>query len=102
MGSTFTAITKKAGDWWIGWIEEVPGVNAQEATKEELISSLREILFEALEYNRSEQFFGFIQIEWFPPSRLRKQPAMRRRRSRSLLFIRQESFPVSHPPEGHA
>ena len=54
MGSTFTAITKKAGDWWIGWIEEVPGVNAQGATKEELISSLREILSEALEYNRSE------------------------------------------------
>jgi predicted RNase H-like HicB family nuclease len=54
MSSTFTAITKKEGDWWIGWIEEVPGVNAQEATKEELISSLREILAEALEFNRSE------------------------------------------------
>jgi predicted RNase H-like HicB family nuclease len=54
MGSTFTAITKKDGDWWIGWIAEVPGVNAQEATKEELISSLREILAEALEFNRSE------------------------------------------------
>ena len=54
MGSTFTAITKKDCDWWIGWIAEVPGVNAQEATKEELISSLREILSEALEYNRSE------------------------------------------------
>ena len=53
MGSTFTAITKKDGDWWIGWIEEVPGVNAQRG-KEELISSLREILSEALDYNRSE------------------------------------------------
>ncbi len=54
MRSTFTAITKKDGDWWVGWIEEVPGVNAQESTKEELISSLREILSEALEFNRSE------------------------------------------------
>lgn len=54
MTSTFTAITKKDGDWWIGWIEEVPGVNAQEKTKEDLISSLREILSEALEFNRSE------------------------------------------------
>jgi len=54
MTSTFTAITKKDGDWWIGWIEEVPGVNAQEETKEELISSLREILSQALEFNRSE------------------------------------------------
>jgi len=54
MLSTFTAITKKDGDWWIGWIEEVPGVNAQEETKEKLIASLREILSEALEFNRSE------------------------------------------------
>lgn len=52
--STFTAITKKDGEWWIGWIEELPGVNAQEKTKEKLISSLKEILSEALEFNRSE------------------------------------------------
>jgi predicted RNase H-like HicB family nuclease len=54
MASTYTAITKKVGDWWIGWIEEVPGVNAQEETKEKLISSLKEILMETLEFNRSE------------------------------------------------
>ena len=54
MTSTFTAITKKDGDWWIGWIEEVPGVNAQEKTKEELLASLKEILVEALEFNRAE------------------------------------------------
>ena len=54
MKSTFTAITKRDGDWWIGWIEEVPGVNAQEKSKEELIASLKEILAEALEFNRSE------------------------------------------------
>jgi len=54
MNSTFTAITKKDGDWWVGWIEEVPGVNAQGKTKEELMSSLREILSEALVFNRAE------------------------------------------------
>ena len=54
MNSAFTAIVKKDGDWWIGWIEEVPGVNAQEETKEKLLSSLKEILHEALEFNRSE------------------------------------------------
>ena len=54
MNSTFTAITKKDGDWWIGWIEEVPGVNAQEKTKDELLASLKEILVEALEFNRAE------------------------------------------------
>jgi len=54
MTSTYTAIIKRDADWWIGWIEEVPGVNAQEATKEELLASLREILREALEFNRAE------------------------------------------------
>jgi predicted RNase H-like HicB family nuclease len=56
--STFTAITKKDGDWWIGWIEEVPGVNAQEETKEKLISSLREILPEALEFRALASLAG--------------------------------------------
>ena len=51
---TFTAIIRKDGPWWIGWIEEVSGVNAQEETKEQLLSSLREILSEALEFNRAE------------------------------------------------
>ena len=54
MNSSYTAIVKKDGDWWIGWIEEVPGVNAQGDTKEKLLSSLKEILREALEFNRSE------------------------------------------------
>ena len=54
MKSTYTAIVKKSGDWWIGWIEEVPGVNAQERTKEELLAALREVLKEALEFNRRE------------------------------------------------
>jgi predicted RNase H-like HicB family nuclease len=54
MTSTYTALVKQDGDWWIGWIEEVPGVNAQERTKEELMASLREILREALDFNREE------------------------------------------------
>ena len=40
--------------WWIGWVEEVPGVNAQERSREELLASLRAILAEALEFNRNE------------------------------------------------
>ena len=54
MKSTYTAIVKLRGEWWIGWIEEVPGVNAQERTKEELMVSLRNVLKEALEFNRDE------------------------------------------------
>jgi predicted RNase H-like HicB family nuclease len=53
MGS-YTAIIKRDGDWWIGWVEEVPGVNAQERSREELVTSLRVILAEALDFNRKE------------------------------------------------
>jgi predicted RNase H-like HicB family nuclease len=50
----YTAVTKHLDDWWIGWIEEVPGVNCQERTYDELLESLRITLREALEYNRQE------------------------------------------------
>jgi len=54
MKNTYTAVMKQNGDWWIGWIEEVPGVNCQERTKEELLESLRRTLREALEFNRED------------------------------------------------
>ena len=54
MPNTYTAVTKQDGDYWIGWIEEVPGVNCQESTHEKLMSSLRETLAEALEMNRND------------------------------------------------
>ena len=54
MANTYTAITKQDGQWWIGWIEEVPGVNCQEKTREELLESLKSTLKEALEFNRRE------------------------------------------------
>ncbi len=53
MPNTYTAVTKRDGDWWIGWIQEVPGVNCQERTREELLDSLREVLLEALAFNRA-------------------------------------------------
>jgi len=37
----FRAVIKKSGDWWIGWLVDLPGVNAQERTKEKLLESLR-------------------------------------------------------------
>jgi predicted RNase H-like HicB family nuclease len=52
MKETYTALIKQMDNWWIGWIEEIPGVNCQEATKEELLESLRLTLQEALEFNR--------------------------------------------------
>ncbi len=36
----YRTIIKKTGDWWIGWLVDLPGVNAQERTREKLIESL--------------------------------------------------------------
>ncbi len=54
MNKQYTAVIKKDGDWWIGWIEEVPGVNCQEPTREELLETLKITLREALEFNRED------------------------------------------------
>ena len=50
----YTAVIKQDGDWWIGWIEEVPGVNCQEATYEELRETLKVTLEEILAVNDPE------------------------------------------------
>ena len=47
--TTYTATIGRDGQWWIGWIEEVPGVNCQEASREELLDSLTISLREMLE-----------------------------------------------------
>lgn len=52
--ATYTAIIQRDGKWWIGWIEEIPGVNSQGDTREELMENLRSALSEMLEMNRSE------------------------------------------------
>jgi predicted RNase H-like HicB family nuclease len=52
------AVIKQKDDWWYGWLVDIPGVNAQEHTKEELIESLiegaKEMLILNLEENSSE------------------------------------------------
>ena len=54
MEQHYTAVIKEDGGWWIGWIEEVPGVNCQERTREALLDCLRVTLKEALDLNRQE------------------------------------------------
>ena len=51
MNQTYTALIQQRGDWWIGWIEEIPGVNCQERTRKELLETLRITFLEALEFN---------------------------------------------------
>ncbi|MCB9934415.1 MAG: type II toxin-antitoxin system HicB family antitoxin [Planctomycetes bacterium] len=54
MSQTYTAVIKQDDSWWIGWIEEIPGVNSQGKSREELIENLRSALQEALDFNREE------------------------------------------------
>ncbi len=48
----FTAVYKKAGRWYLGWVEEIPGVNTQGKTLKEVRENLREALLLVLETNR--------------------------------------------------
>ena len=47
-----TAIVKRSDKWWIGWIQEAPGVTCQERTREELMDTLAITLAEILEIRR--------------------------------------------------
>jgi predicted RNase H-like HicB family nuclease len=63
MENTYTAILRQEDDWWIGWVEEVPGVNCQERTREELLVSLREGLRDILDLNREAARKGVAEDE---------------------------------------
>ena len=54
MTAGYKAVIQQDGEWWIGWIEEIPGVNSQGRTREELLENLRDALDEALEMNRAD------------------------------------------------
>lgn len=48
----FTAVIKKDRKYFIGWIEEIPGVNTQGKTKKEILNNLSEALSLVLETNK--------------------------------------------------
>jgi len=48
----FTAVYRKSGKWYLGWVEEIPGVNTQGRTLREAKENLREALLLILETNR--------------------------------------------------
>ena len=52
MNKQFTAIYKKSGKWYLGWVEEISGVNTQGKTLKEVKENLKEALFLVLENNR--------------------------------------------------
>jgi len=54
MKNEYTAVIQQDGRWWVGWLEEIPGVNSQGETRDELMENLHSALVEALEMNRNE------------------------------------------------
>jgi len=53
MKQKFTAVYKKSGKWYIGWIEEIPGVNTQGRTLKEVKENLKEAILLVVETNRT-------------------------------------------------
>jgi predicted RNase H-like HicB family nuclease len=54
MSASYTALIQRDGPWWIGWVQEIPGVNSQGATRDELLENLHSALHEAIEMNRQD------------------------------------------------
>ena len=54
MQQNYTAVIQQSDGWWIGWVEEIPGVNCQERTRDALIATLEITLRETIAYNREE------------------------------------------------
>jgi|GEM_PF-717221 len=51
MSSSLTPVVKQEGSWWIGWYEEIPGLNCQGRSHEELLENMRSALREATNLN---------------------------------------------------
>ena len=54
MSNKYTAVVRQDGDWWIGWIEEIPGINSQGKTREDLVQNLQSALEESIDMNRRD------------------------------------------------
>jgi len=48
----FTAVYKKSGKWYLGWVEEIPGVNTQGKTLKETKENLKEALLLIFSVNK--------------------------------------------------
>ncbi len=48
----FTAVYERDGEWWIAYVEELPGANTQGATLDEARENLKEAVSLLLEANR--------------------------------------------------
>ena len=53
MRREFTAVIEKKGRWYVGTVEEIPGVNTQGRTLAEVRRNLKEAISLIVEANRS-------------------------------------------------
>ncbi|MBI2444309.1 MAG: type II toxin-antitoxin system HicB family antitoxin [Candidatus Magasanikbacteria bacterium] len=53
MKQQFTAIYQKRGKWYVGWVEEITGVNSQGKTLKEVRANLQEALSLIITVNRA-------------------------------------------------
>jgi len=52
MQREFTSVIEKRGNWYIGYVEELPGVNTQGKTLKEVRENLKEALCLIIQANR--------------------------------------------------
>jgi len=52
MENKFTAVFEQVNEWWIGYVEELPGANTQGKTLEETRENLKEAVQLIIEANR--------------------------------------------------
>lgn len=64
----YTAVYKKQGKWFLGWVEEIPGVNTQGRTLKEAKENLKEALGLVLDVNRA------MLRQDLPPGRTIREP----------------------------
>ena len=67
MKGEFTAVFKKQGNWYVAYVEEVPGANTQGRTLKEARENLKEALVLILEANRA------LAVKKQPHMRVRKE-----------------------------
>lgn len=59
----FTPVFDHEGDWWIGYVEELPGANTQGRTLDEARENLKEAVDLVLEANREVAHREFVGRE---------------------------------------
>lgn len=52
MENKFTAVFEQVGEWWVGYVEGLPGANTQGKTLEETRENLKEAVQLIIEANR--------------------------------------------------